>query len=140
MQHNEHLRNVAIIAHVDHGKTTLVDALFKQSGTFRADQQVDDRIMDSMDLERERGITIAAKNCSVVWKGVKVNIIDTPGHADFGGDVERALSMVDGVILLVDACEGPLPQTRFVLSKALALGCSIIVVINKIDRPDARAG
>ena len=138
MQHNEHLRNVAIIAHVDHGKTTLVDALFKQSGTFRADQQVDDRIMDSMDLERERGITIAAKNCSVTWKDVKINIIDTPGHADFGGEVERSLSMATGAILLVDASEGPLPQTRFVLRKALSAGLPIIVVVNKIDRKDAR--
>src|SRR4030042_1156723 len=117
---NEKLRNIAIIAHVDHGKTTLVDARFRQSGLFRAGQEVDERIMDSMDLERERGITIAAKNCSVVWKGVKINILDTPGHADFGGEVERALSMVDGAVLLVDASEGPLPQTRFVLSKALA--------------------
>src|SRR5574344_428080 len=138
MQHNEHLRNVAIIAHVDHGKTTLVDALFKQSGTFRADQQVDDRIMDSMDLERERGITIAAKNCSVTGRGVKINIIDTPGHADFGGEVERSLSMATGAILLVDASEGPLPQTRFVLRKALSAGLPIIVVVNKIDRKDAR--
>ena len=136
---NPAIRNIAIIAHVDHGKTTLVDAMFGQSGTFRAGQNVPERLMDSMDLERERGITIAAKNCSVVWKGIKINILDTPGHADFGGEVERALSMVDGVILLVDASEGPLPQTRFVLSKALALGRSVIVVINKIDRPDARA-
>ncbi|MGN0009364.1 MAG: translational GTPase TypA [Desulfovibrionaceae bacterium] len=134
----EKIRNIAIIAHVDHGKTTLVDALFKQSGTFRADQQVDDRIMDSMDLERERGITIAAKNCSVTWKGVKINIIDTPGHADFGGEVERSLSMATGAILLVDSSEGPLPQTRFVLRKALAAGLPIIVVVNKIDRKDAR--
>ncbi|HNY22645.1 MAG TPA: translational GTPase TypA [Treponemataceae bacterium] len=136
---NPSIRNIAIIAHVDHGKTTLVDAMLAQAGAFRAGQDVPERFMDSMDLERERGITIAAKNCSVVWKDVKINILDTPGHADFGGEVERALSMVDGVILLVDACEGPLPQTRFVLSKALALGCSVIVVINKIDRPDARA-
>ena len=136
---NEKLRNIAIIAHVDHGKTTLVDALFRQSGVFRNDQQVDDRIMDSMDLERERGITIAAKNCAVSWNGVKINIIDTPGHADFGGEVERALSMADGAILLVDAAEGPLPQTRFVLRKALEAGLKIIVVINKIDRKDARA-
>jgi len=136
---NPAIRNIAIIAHVDHGKTTLVDAMFGQSGTFREGQNVPERLMDSMDLERERGITIAAKNCSVVWKGIKINILDTPGHADFGGEVERALSMVDGVILLVDASEGPLPQTRFVLSKALALGRSVIVVINKIDRPDARA-
>ncbi len=134
----ENLRNIAIIAHVDHGKTTLVDAMFRQSGLFRDNQEVDERLMDSMDLERERGITIAAKNCSVVWKGVRVNIIDTPGHADFGGEVERALSMADGAILLVDASEGPLPQTRFVLNKALIAGLKIIVVINKIDRPDAR--
>jgi GTP-binding protein len=135
---NAKLRNIAIIAHVDHGKTTLVDALFKQSGLFREGQSVDDRIMDSMDLERERGITIAAKNCSVNWKGVKINIIDTPGHADFGGEVERSLSMADGAILLVDASEGPLPQTRFVLKKALEQGLSIMVVINKVDRQDAR--
>ncbi|HTX71240.1 MAG TPA: translational GTPase TypA [Rectinemataceae bacterium] len=135
---NEGIRNIAIIAHVDHGKTTLVDAMFRQSGVFREGQQTQDRLMDSMDLERERGITIAAKNCSVIWKGVKINILDTPGHADFGGEVERALSMVDGAILLVDASEGPLPQTRFVLNKALEGGLSIAVVINKIDRPDAR--
>ena len=135
---NNLLRNIAIIAHVDHGKTTLVDGLFKQSGTFREGQVVDDRIMDSMDLERERGITIAAKNCAVNWKGVKINIIDTPGHADFGGEVERSLSMADGAILLVDAAEGPLPQTRFVLKKALDRGLTIIVVVNKIDRKDAR--
>jgi len=135
---NPAIRNIAIIAHVDHGKTTLVDALFRQSGVFRVGQETQDRLMDSMDLEKERGITIAAKNCSVVWKSVKINILDTPGHADFGGEVERALSMVDGAILLVDASEGPLPQTRFVLSKALAGGLSIIVVINKIDRSDAR--
>lgn len=138
MQTNDSLRNVAIIAHVDHGKTTLVDALFRQSGIFRADQQVDDRIMDSMDLERERGITIAAKNCAVTWGGVKINIIDTPGHADFGGEVERSLSMASGAILLVDSSEGPLPQTRFVLRKALQAGLPVIVVINKIDRKDAR--
>ncbi len=114
-QTNHALRNIAIIAHVDHGKTTLVDAMFRQSGLFRAGQEVDDRLMDSMDLERERGITIAAKNCSATWKNVRINIIDTPGHADFGGEVERALSMADGAILLVDASEGPLPQTRFVL-------------------------
>lgn len=136
---NANLRNVAIIAHVDHGKTTLVDALFRQSGIFRSDQRVDDRVMDSMDLERERGITISAKNCAVTWNGVKINIIDTPGHADFGGEVERALSMADGAILLVDAAEGPLPQTRFVLRKALQAGLKIIVVVNKIDRKDARA-
>ena len=135
---NSALRNIAIIAHVDHGKTTLVDAMFRQSGLFRDNQAVDDRLMDSMDLERERGITIAAKNCSVVWKNVRINIIDTPGHADFGGEVERALSMADGAILLVDASEGPLPQTRFVLNKALNARLKIIVVINKIDRPDAR--
>ena len=137
--HNDLIRNIAIIAHVDHGKTTLVDAMFRQSGVFREGQQTQERLMDSMDLERERGITIAAKNCSVVWKGTKINILDTPGHADFGGEVERALSMVDGAILLVDASEGPLPQTRFVLNKALEGGLSVVVVINKIDRPDARA-
>lgn len=135
---NENLRNIAIIAHVDHGKTTLVDHLFRQSGMFRSNQEVADRVMDSMDLERERGITIAAKNCSVRWGDVKINILDTPGHADFGGEVERALMMVDGVVLLVDASEGPLPQTRFVLRKALENRLSIIVVINKIDRHDAR--
>ncbi len=135
---NQGLRNIAIIAHVDHGKTTLVDAMFRQSGLLRDNQQVDDRLMDTMDLERERGITIAAKNCSVMWQGVRINIIDTPGHADFGGEVERALSMADGAILLVDASEGPLPQTRFVLNKALTAGLKIIVVINKIDRQDAR--
>ena len=134
---NPNMRNVAIIAHVDHGKTTLVDAMFRQSGVFRADQEVH-RVMDSMDLERERGITIAAKNCSVVWKGVKVNIIDTPGHADFGGEVERSLSMADGALLLVDASEGPLPQTRFVLKKTFEAGLKVIVVLNKIDRKDAR--
>ena len=138
MQQNDSLRNVAIIAHVDHGKTTLVDALFKQSGVFRADQRVDDRVMDKMDLERERGITIAAKNCAVRWKGVKINIIDTPGHADFGGEVERSLSMASGAILLVDSSEGPLPQTRFVLRKTLEAGLPVVVVINKIDRKDAR--
>jgi len=135
---NERIRNIAIIAHVDHGKTTLVDALFRQSGAFRENQQVDERVMDSMDLERERGITIAAKNCAVSWKGVKINIIDTPGHADFGGEVERSLVMADGAILLVDSSEGPLPQTRFVLKKALERGLSIMVVVNKIDRKDAR--
>ncbi len=131
---NESIRNIAIIAHVDHGKTTLVDALFKQSG-INTDGE---RVMDSGDIERERGITISAKNCAIRWKGVKINIIDTPGHADFGGEVERGLSMVDGVILLCDAAEGPLPQTRFVLQKALEKGLSVIVVINKIDRQDAR--
>ena len=135
---NDSIRNVAIIAHVDHGKTTLVDALFRQSGVFRVDQQVDERIMDNMDLERERGITISAKNCAVFWGGVKINIIDTPGHSDFGGEVERALSMVTGAILLVDSSEGPLPQTRFVLKKTLEAGLPVIVVVNKIDRKDAR--
>jgi GTP-binding protein len=138
LAHNEKLRNIAIIAHVDHGKTTLVDHMFRQSGTFRENQEMQDRVMDSMDLERERGITIAAKNCSVYWKNTKINILDTPGHADFGGEVERALMMVDGVILLVDASEGPLPQTRFVLKKALENRLKIIVVVNKIDRKDAR--
>lgn len=132
------LRNIAIIAHVDHGKTTLLDHMFRQSGMFRTGQSVDDRIMDSMDLERERGITISAKNCSVTYENVKINVLDTPGHADFGSEVERALKMVDGVILLVDASEGPLPQTRFVLGKALAQDLKIIVVVNKIDRADAR--
>ena len=135
---NAALRNIAIIAHVDHGKTTLVDQMFKQSGVFRPGQEVAERVMDSLDLERERGITIAAKNCSVYWQDVKINILDTPGHADFGGEVERALMMVDGVLLLVDASEGPLPQTRFVLKKALEAGLKIIVVVNKIDRKDAR--
>lgn len=135
---NPHIRNIAIIAHVDHGKTTLVDFMFKQGGLFREGVVVDDRIMDSMDLERERGITIAAKNCSVTRGDVRINIIDTPGHADFGGEVERALKMVDGAILLVDSSEGPLPQTRFVLKKALEAGLKIIVVVNKIDRKDAR--
>ncbi len=135
---NSKIRNIAIIAHVDHGKTTLVDAMFKQNNVFRQGKVIDDRVMDSMDLEKERGITISAKNCSVVIDGVKVNILDTPGHADFGAEVERALSMVDGAILLVDASEGPLPQTRFVLKKALNAGLRIIVVLNKIDRDDAR--
>ncbi|MDZ7860564.1 MAG: translational GTPase TypA [Candidatus Krumholzibacteriota bacterium] len=135
---NKNIRNIAIIAHVDHGKTTLVDSMFRQSGLIRDGQIVDERIMDNMDLERERGITIAAKNCSVTWKNVKINIIDTPGHADFGAEVERALSMADGAILLVDASEGPLPQTRFVLKKTLEANLKIIVVINKIDRKDAR--
>lgn len=132
------LRNVAIIAHVDHGKTTLVDAMLRQSGAFRANQEVIDRVMDSMDLEREKGITILAKQTSIDYNGVKINIVDTPGHADFGGEVERGLAMVDGVVLLVDAAEGPLPQTRFVLRKALESNLPIIVVLNKIDRPDAR--
>ncbi len=135
---NDLIRDIAIIAHVDHGKTTLVDAMFRQSGVFREGLEVEERIMDSMDLERERGITIAAKNCAVVWKGVKINIIDTPGHADFGGEVERSLSMADGAVLLVDASEGPLPQTRFVLKKTMEAGLKLIVIINKIDRKDAR--
>ena len=135
----ETLRNIAIIAHVDHGKTTLVDAMLRQTGVFRANEAVQDRILDSNDLERERGITILAKHCSVEWRGYTVNIIDTPGHADFGGEVERTLKMADGVLLLVDAAEGPLPQTRFVLKKAIELYLPIIVVINKIDRQDARA-
>jgi GTP-binding protein len=134
----DQIRNIAIIAHVDHGKTTLVDQLLRQSGTFRANQQVAERVMDSNDLERERGITILAKNCAVEYQGTRINIVDTPGHADFGGEVERALSMVDGVLLLVDAVEGPMPQTRFVTRKALALGLKPIVVVNKIDRPGAR--
>ena len=132
------IRNIAIIAHVDHGKTTLVDAMFRQSGVFRDGQVVEERLMDRLDLERERGITIAAKNCAISWRGVKINIIDTPGHADFGGEVERAISMADGALLLVDAAEGPLPQTRFVLKKTLEAGLKGIVVINKIDRKDAR--
>ncbi len=134
----EDLRNIAIIAHVDHGKTTLVDEMLKQGGVFRENQAVAERVMDSNDIERERGITILAKNTSVMYNGTKINIIDTPGHADFGGEVERVLEMVDGVLLLVDAAEGPMPQTRFVLSKALEMGHKIIVVVNKIDRPDAR--
>ena len=132
------VRNIAIIAHVDHGKTTLVDALLKQSGTFRENEEVEERIMDNIDLERERGITIMAKNTAIYYKGIKINIVDTPGHADFGGEVERTLKMVDGVILLVDAAEGPMPQTRFVLQKALEAGLTPLVVINKIDRPDSR--
>src|SRR5687768_6035569 len=132
------IRNIAIIAHVDHGKTTLVDAMLRQTGVFRENENVAERVMDSNDLERERGITILAKHCSVAYKGITVNIIDTPGHADFGGEVERTLKMADGAILLVDAAEGPLPQTRFVLGKALELGLPIVVVINKIDRNDAR--
>lgn len=138
MKENQGIRNIAIIAHVDHGKTTLVDNLIKQAGTFREGVELADRLMDNMDLERERGITISAKNCSILWNGTKINIVDTPGHADFGGEVERALIMVDGALLLVDASEGPLPQTRFVLKKALELGLKIIVVVNKIDRKDAR--
>ena len=132
------LRNVAIIAHVDHGKTTLVDAMLQQSGVYRDNQAVVERVMDSGDLERERGITILAKNTAVTYKDTKINIVDTPGHADFGGEVERILKMVNGVILLVDAAEGPMPQTRFVLSRALELGHRVIVVVNKIDRPDQR--
>lgn len=132
------IRNIAIIAHVDHGKTTLVDQLLRQSGTFRENEKVAERVMDSNDLEKERGITILAKNCAVEWKGTHVNIVDTPGHADFGGEVERVLSMVDSVLLLVDAVEGPMPQTRFVTKKALALGLNPIVVVNKVDRPGAR--
>lgn len=137
MKRND-LRNIAIIAHVDHGKTTLVDEMLKQGGVFRENQEVADRVMDSNDIERERGITILAKNTSVMYNDTKINIIDTPGHADFGGEVERVLEMVDGALLLVDAAEGPMPQTRFVLSKALEMGLKIIVVVNKIDRPDAR--
>ncbi|MFN7455353.1 MAG: GTP-binding protein, partial [Pseudobdellovibrionaceae bacterium] len=132
------IRNIAIIAHVDHGKTTLVDHLIKQAGTFRDNEHVADRLMDSMDLEKERGITIAAKNASFMYEGYKINIVDTPGHSDFGGEVERVLNMVDGAILLVDASEGPLPQTRFVLKKALEQNIKVIVCINKIDRADAR--
>src|SRR5437868_2582381 len=132
------IRNIAIIAHVDHGKTTLVDQLLRQSGSFRANQQVAERAMDSNDLERERGITILAKCTSLVWQDVRINIVDTPGHADFGGEVERILSMVDGVVVLVDAAEGPMPQTKFVVGKALRQGLRPIVVINKVDRPDAR--
>ncbi|MFL5449517.1 MAG: GTP-binding protein, partial [Gemmatimonadales bacterium] len=131
------IRNLAIIAHVDHGKTTLVDQMLRQAGAFRANQQVEERVMDSNPLERERGITILAKNTAVRWKGTKINIVDTPGHADFGGEVERILRMVDGVLILVDAAEGPMPQTRFVTRKALALGLRPIVAINKIDRADA---
>ena len=134
----ENIRNIAIIAHVDHGKTTLVDKLLRASGAFRDNQQVQERVLDSNDQERERGITILAKNISIAYKDVKINVIDTPGHADFGGEVERILKMVNGVILLVDAAEGPMPQTRFVLSRALELGHRVIVVVNKIDRPDAR--
>src|SRR5687767_14953365 len=135
---NRNRRNIAIIAHVDHGKTTLVDKLLQQSGTFAAHEQVQERVMDSNDLERERGITILAKNCAIRYRGTHINIVDTPGHADFGGEVERVLSMVDGVLLLVDAVEGPMPQTRFVTRKALAQGLKPIVVVNKVDRPGAR--
>ena len=132
------LRNVAIIAHVDHGKTTLVDEMLRQGGIYRENQATEERVMDSNALERERGITILAKNTAVHYNGVKINIVDTPGHADFSGEVERILKMVNGVILLVDAAEGPMPQTRFVLQRALELGHPVIVVVNKIDRPDAR--
>src|SRR5271169_1677712 len=134
----QNTRNIAIIAHVDHGKTTLVDAMLRQSGIFRVNEEVQERVMDSNDLERERGITILAKTTGVRYHGVKINIVDTPGHSDFGGEVERALKMVDGVVLLVDASEGPLPQTRYVLMKALEAGLTPMVVINKIDRPAAR--
>ena len=132
------VRDIAIVAHVDHGKTTLVDAMLRQSGAFRVDQVLVDRVMDSMDLERERGITILAKQTGITYRGIRLNIVDTPGHADFGGEVERSLLMVDSVLLLVDAAEGPLPQTRYVLSKAMAQHLPVIVAINKIDRSDAR--
>ena len=135
----QELRNIAIIAHVDHGKTTLIDSIMKQSGMFRDNQSVSERLMDSGDLEKERGITILAKPTSIRWQDVRINIIDTPGHADFGGEVERVLHMADGVILLTDAAEGPMPQTKFVLGKALALGLRPIVIINKVDKPDSRA-
>ena len=138
MPRREDIRNVAIVAHVDHGKTTLVDAMLWQSGAFRANQDVNERVMDSMDLEREKGITILAKNTAVRHGDLKINIVDTPGHADFGGEVERGLTMVDGVLLLVDASEGPLPQTRFVLRKSLESHLPVILVVNKVDRPDAR--
>src|SRR5512135_3459459 len=138
MERREDIRNIAIIAHVDHGKTTLVDHMLRQTGTFRQNQQVGVRVMDSNDLERERGITILAKNTAIHYKGTKINIVDTPGHTDFGGEVERTLTMVDGVLLLVDAAEGPLPGTKFVLKKSLDLDLKPIVVINKIDRKDAR--
>src|SRR5437667_8754692 len=138
MRERTDLRNVAIVAHVDHGKTTLVDAMLWQTGAFRSNQDVAERVMDSMDLEREKGITILAKNTAVRYGSVKINIVDTPGHADFGGEVERGLTMVDGVLLLVDASEGPLPQTRFVLRKTLQARLPVILVVNKVDRPDAR--
>ena len=137
-QKREDVRNIAIIAHVDHGKTTLVDELLKQSGVFRENQEVAERVMDSNDIERERGITILSKNTAVYYKDTKINIIDTPGHADFGGEVERVLKMVNGVVLVVDAFEGAMPQTKFVLRKALELKLPVIVCINKIDRPEAR--
>ena len=138
MASQENIRNIAIIAHVDHGKTTLVDEMLKQGGIYRENQTTTERVMDSGDLEKERGITILAKNTSIYYKDTKINIVDTPGHADFGGEVERILKMVNGVILLVDAAEGPMPQTRFVLGKALELGHKVIVAVNKVDKPDAR--
>ena len=138
MKTRDDIRNVAIVAHVDHGKTTLVDAMLRQTGAFGAHQELTDRVMDSGDLEREKGITILAKNTAVRFEGVKINIVDTPGHADFGGEVERGLTMVDGVLLLVDASEGPLPQTRFVLRKTLEARLPVVLVVNKVDRPDAR--
>src|ERR671937_3233868 len=138
MVERKDIRNIPIIAHVDHGKTTLVDAMLRQSGIFRANEEVLERVMDSNELERERGITILAKTTGIRYQGVKINIVDTPGHSDFGGEVERALKMVDGVLLLVDASEGPLPQTRYVLRKALEARLPAVVVVNKIDRPDAR--
>ena len=134
----ENLRNIAIIAHVDHGKTTIVDSMLKQAGVYRENEAVVEQVMDSNDLERERGITILAKNTAIDYKGIRINVVDTPGHADFGGEVERVLKMVDSVLLVVDAFDGPMPQTRFVLHKALGLGLKPIVCINKIDRPDAR--
>ncbi|HBB15622.1 MAG TPA: translational GTPase TypA, partial [Syntrophus sp. (in: bacteria)] len=134
----QNIRNIAIISHVDHGKTTLVDGMLKQTGTFNDHQVIEERVMDSLDLEKERGITIMAKNTAIRYRDAKINIVDTPGHADFGGEVERSLNMVDGVMLLVDASEGPLPQTRFVLKKALARRIPVVLIINKIDRPDAR--
>src|SRR6476661_5520446 len=139
MTSRENIRNVAIVAHVDHGKTTLVDHMLRQAGVFRSNETLTDRVMDSNDLEREKGITILAKNTAVQYDGHQINIVDTPGHADFGGEVERGLRLVDGVLLLVDAAEGPLPQTRFVLRKALGMGLKTVLVINKIDRSDARA-
>ena len=138
LQSRDDIRNVAIIAHVDHGKTTLVDELLKQSGVFRQNQDVEDRVMDSNDIERERGITILSKNTAVTYGNTKINIIDTPGHADFGGEVERILKMVDGAVLVVDAFEGVMPQTKFVLMKAMALKLPVLVCVNKLDRPDAR--
>src|SRR5262245_56374491 len=139
MQHKKPIRNIAIVAHVDHGKTTLVDTMFRFAGTFRANQQVQERAMDSDAQERERGITILAKNTAIEYHGTRINIVDTPGHADFGGQVERTLKMADAVLLLVDAAEGPMPQTRFVLKKAFENGLKALVMINKVDRPDARS-